>query len=59
MLAVAMVVVVAQGNVAEDKATDRGPFKSIVDTTSVDEQAQVEQVKLHRAIVAQVCQLPV
>ncbi len=40
--AVAMVVVVAQGNVAEDKATDRGPFKSIVDTTSVDEQAQVE-----------------
>jgi hypothetical protein len=40
--AVAMVVVVAQGNVAEDKATDRGPFKSIVDTTSSDEQAEVE-----------------
>ena len=40
--AVAMVVVVAQGNVAEDNATERGPFKSIVDTTSADEKAQVE-----------------
>lgn len=40
--AVIMVIWVARENIAEDTATDRGPFKSIVDAASPDERALVE-----------------